>query len=40
MSYPNQGNRTWCAIYMGSTVAGGGVSAHSGAGSYTVRLVQ
>ena len=39
-SYPNQGNRTWCAIYMGSSVAGGGVSAHSGAGTYTVRLVQ
>lgn len=40
MSYPNQGNRTWCAIYMGSSVAGGSVAAHIGAGAYTVRLVQ
>lgn len=40
MSYPNQGNRTWCAIYMGSKIDGGGTSAYPGAGSYVVRLVQ
>ncbi len=40
LSYPNQGNRTWCAIYMGSRVDGGGTSAYPGAGSYVVRLVQ
>lgn len=40
MSYPNGGNKTWCAIYMGSRVDGGGVSSTVGAGSYVVRLVQ
>ncbi len=40
MNYPSAGNRTWCAIYMGSSVEGGGVSANPGGGSYVVRLVQ
>ncbi len=40
LSYPNGGNKTWCAIYMGSRTAGGSVSAFDGAGSYVVRLVQ
>ena len=40
LSYPNGGNKTWCAIYMGSRVAGGGSSAFDSAGSYIVRLVE
>lgn len=40
ITYPNGGNKTWCAIYMGSSVAGGSTSAYSGTGAYTVRLVQ
>jgi len=40
LSYPNGGNKTWCAIYMGSRTTGGSVSAFDGAGSYVVRLVQ
>lgn len=40
LSYPNGGNKTWCAIYVGSRVDGGGTSAYPGAGSYVVRLVQ
>lgn len=40
LSYPNGGNKTWCAIYMGSSVAGGTTSGYSGAGAYMVRLVQ
>lgn len=40
ISYPNGGNQTWCAIYMGSRVDGGGTSAYPGGGSYVVRLVQ
>lgn len=39
-SYPNGGNQTWCAIYMGSRAAGGSTSAYGGGGSYVVRLVQ
>jgi hypothetical protein len=39
-SYPNSGNKTWCAIYMGSRTAGGASSAYDGAGSYVVRLVE
>lgn len=40
LQYPNGGNKTWCAIYMGSRTAGGGSSAYDGGGSYVVRLVQ
>ena len=40
LSYPSAGNKTWCAIYMGSRIDGGGVSAYSGGGSFVVRLVQ
>jgi Flp pilus assembly protein TadG len=40
MSYPSNGTQAWCAIYMGSTVAGGGSSAYSGAGAYVVKLLQ
>ncbi len=40
ISYPNAGNQTWCAIYMGSRIDGGGTSAYPGGGSYVVRLVQ
>jgi len=40
LSYPNGGNKTWCAIYMGSRTSGGGSSAYTGGGSYVVRLVQ
>jgi Flp pilus assembly protein TadG len=39
LNYPNGGNKTWCAIYMGSRTAGGFTSAYGGAGSYVVRLV-
>ncbi len=39
-SYPNGGNKTWCAIYMGSRTSGGTNSAYDGAGSYVVRLVE
>lgn len=39
LSYPNGGNKTWCAIYMGSSVGGGATSAYLGAGAYEVRLV-
>lgn len=39
LTYPNGGNRTWCAIYMGSRVTGGSSSAFAGAGSFVVRLV-
>lgn len=39
LTYPNGGNKTWCAIYMGSRVTGGASSAFQGAGSYVVRLV-
>ncbi len=41
MSYPNGGNKVWCAIYMGSTTdGGGGVSPFNVAGAYVVRLTQ
>lgn len=40
MSFPNGGNKVWCAIYMGSRTSGGGTSAYGGGGSYVVRLVQ
>jgi hypothetical protein len=40
LSYPNGGNKTWCAIYMGSSVAGGSTSGHTGAGAYMVRIVE
>lgn len=40
ITYPSAGNKTWCAIYMGSRIDGGGVSAYSGGGSFVVRLVQ
>jgi Flp pilus assembly protein TadG len=39
INYPNGGNKTWCAIYMGSRTSGGFTSAYDGAGSYVVRLV-
>src|SRR5262249_30865352 len=40
MSYPNGGNKAWCAIYMGSVTEGGGTSPFDNAGAYVVRLVQ
>jgi Flp pilus assembly protein TadG len=40
ISYPNGGNKAWCAIYMGSATEGGGVSPYPDAGAYVVRLVQ
>jgi len=42
MSYPSGGNRTWCAIYMGASTAGGDGSGgpFNVAGAYVVRLVQ
>ncbi len=40
MTIPTGGNRTWCAIYMGSSVVGGRESAYPGAGAYMVRLVE
>lgn len=40
VSYPNGGNKSWCAIYMGSKAVGSeGVSPHAGAGAYVTRLV-
>jgi Flp pilus assembly protein TadG len=41
-SYPNGGNKPWCAIYMGSRVTGGDGAGtpYEGAGAYVVRLVQ
>jgi putative Flp pilus-assembly TadE/G-like protein len=42
ISYPAGGNKTWCAIYMGSSTAGGDGSGgpFDVAGAYVVRLVQ
>jgi Flp pilus assembly protein TadG len=41
-SYPNGGNKAWCAIYMGSMTAGGdgGGTPFDVGGAYVVRLVQ
>jgi len=41
MSYPNGGNKAWCAIYMGSRTAGGDTgNPFNVAGAYVVRLQQ
>jgi Flp pilus assembly protein TadG len=40
MTYPNGGNKAWCAIYMGAMTAGGTGSTEFDPGSYVVRLVQ
>jgi Flp pilus assembly protein TadG len=42
MSYPNGGNKAWCAIYMGSITEGGDGSGtpFDVGGAYVVRLVQ
>src|SRR5581483_2007661 len=40
MSYPNGGNKAWCAIYMGSSTQGAGTTPFTGAGAYVVRLLQ
>lgn len=39
-TYPNGGNKAWCAIYMGSSTQGGGTTPFDGAGAYVVRLLQ
>ncbi len=41
VSYANGGNKSWCAIYMGSKSAGSdGVSPYTGAGAYVTKLLQ
>jgi hypothetical protein len=41
MSFPNGGNKAWCAIYMGSRTEGGdGGNPFNVAGAYVVRLQQ
>jgi hypothetical protein len=42
MSYPNGGNKAWCAIYMGSTTGGGDGTGgpFNVGGAYVVRLLQ
>jgi Flp pilus assembly protein TadG len=40
ISYPNGGNKAWCAIYMGSRTEGGKSCATCGGTSFVVRLVQ
>jgi len=42
MTYPNNGNKPWCAIYMGSSTTGGDGSGgpFDAAGAYEVKLLQ
>lgn len=41
MNYGGSGNKSWCAIYMGSKSVGSeGVSPLPGAGAYVTKLVQ
>jgi hypothetical protein len=42
LTYPNGGNKAWCAIYMGSMTQGGdgGGTPFDAGGAYVVRLLQ